>query len=424
MKKNQSEAKNHSKSNTSEQIAKFERKEVEFVIHAIRVLLKLAIVVALILSKSQHLYLLIVLLLVSELVNQVIFYLSKKKPSLKGRLQYVYIASSITAIAAVAHFANWALNDFYLVFLVHIASSTYIFGFVAGIASSIVSAMAYGLLLFSSQAPIWLYLRLPLLAMIILRLLLDRRRYEKIHQFLIYVLDVEKAKQDFIAIASHNLRTPVAAIRGYLEILTRGDEGDLNKSQLSIANKILSNNQELSKLTEQLLQISILETGEEANLLLQPSQINVVVKDVVDKMMPAAKEKGLKLVFKPKSFLPMVNIDVQKIQAVMSNLVDNAVKYTEKGGVTVKTEKKDDFVIISVVDTGVGIPEKELPKIFNKFYRAGNILIYNKTGVGLGLFLGQRIVDLHGGKITVSSQRGKGSTFNVFLPIIKGEVIK
>ena len=233
-------------------------------------------------------------------------------------------------------------------------------------------------------------------------------------------MNIEKAKGDFISIASHNLRTPVAAIYGYIDLLLRGDTGKLGQEQSDYVKKIKNNNTELERLTEQLLQISILEVGKEVNLFKQPSQIEVIIEGVVDNFAPVASAKGVEIVFKKENYLlSLVDIDVEKIKAVILNLIDNAVKYTDKGKVEIKAKEEGDFIAVSVTDTGSGISKEDLPKLFTKFFRSGNILVYNKVGTGLGLYLGKKIVELHGGSIRVESVEGVGSTFIFTIPIAK-----
>lgn len=390
------------------------------IVHAIRILVKVGIAAALFFSSNPYAVLLTIWLFLSEALDQLSLMLVKKKPSAKGAVEIFYTLNSIAVISGIAYFAKWSLNDYYLVYLIHISSSTLAYGVRLGFISSILSLVTYSTLLFANNAPLAAYFRLPLLSVIVLRLLTSHARYETSTSTLSNILGIEKSKQDFIAIASHNLRTPVAAIYGYIDLLLRGDVGGLNDKQTTYLKRIKSNNQELEKLTEQLLQISILEVGKETNLLKQPTQIEIIISDIVDKMIPVAQTKGLSLNFqKPEILLPLVNIDVEKIKSVILNLVDNAIKYTQKGNILITVKQDGNFIYISVKDTGVGIAKEELPKLFGKFYRSGNILVYNQIGVGLGLYLGKKIVELLGGNITVESTLGQGSTFTLALPIIK-----
>ncbi|MFH0937395.1 MAG: HAMP domain-containing sensor histidine kinase [Candidatus Daviesbacteria bacterium] len=401
-----------------------QNRSVEIVVHAIRILVKIGIACALLLSHNSFAIPLIVWLFISEIIDQTLTYSVKIKPGLKSTLSVFYVLNSILVISGIALLAKWSLNDFYLVYLIHISSATLAYGIKTGLLSFIASFIAYTALLVANQAPLEVYIRLPLLSILVLRLSMSQGRYETTSSVLSNLLDVEKSKQDFIGIASHNLRTPVAAIYGYIEVLLRGDVGDLNGEQKGYIEKIRSNNQELEKLTEQLLQISILEIGRELNLLKQPSQIEVMIEDMVEKMIPMAQTKGLTLSFQRENgLLPLVDIDVEKIKSVLLNLIDNAIKYTEKGSITVMAVKQGDYIKVAVKDTGVGISPVDLPKLFTKFYRSGNILVYNKIGLGLGLYLGKQILELHGGKIELESVEGQGSVFSFTLPILKEDIL-
>lgn len=417
---------NKSKQHVTQDISKeLKAKQVGVAVHALRIVLKLGIIAGLFLNNAPYAAYLSVYLTIGEILDQISLYLIKIKPSLTKQVQVFYVINSILAISIIGYVAGWVLNDYYLIYIIHVSSATLAYGTKIGLFSFILSTVSYGFLLFVNQAPIQTYIRLPLLSIVILRVLITQNWYEKIDRALANVLNIEKTKQDFIAIASHNLRTPVAAIYGYIEMLLRGDKGFLNKEQTTYIERIKNNNDEMEKLTEQLLQISILEIGKEVNLFKQHSQIEVVIEDLVEKFTPVAQEKGLELRFQKKEgMLPLVYIDVEKIKAVLVNLIDNAVKYTEKGNIVITALEKEKYIVISVKDTGVGIAKAELPNIFTKFYRSGNILVYNKIGLGLGLYLGKQIVELHGGTMTAQSIEGEGATFSFTIPIAKQDLLQ
>lgn len=402
-----------------------EKESEGVIVHAIRITTKLGIALALFFTNNPNALPLALYLGISEILDQISLDLTRTNLNLKKYVGLFYACNSVAAISVITYFANWSLTDFYLIYLVHISSSTLAYGFQNGLLSFILSIFSYSFLLFINQAPLLMYLRFPIMAILVLRLLVSQKNYEKTNRTLNAVLGIEKSKKDFIALASHNLRTPVAAIYGYIDFLLRGDAGSLNEAQADFIRKIRTNNKELEKLTEQLLEISILEVNKEVDLIRQQSQIEVLIEDVVKEHEIMAREKGLILTFQRQDgLLPLVNIDVEKIKSVLSNIIDNAVKYTEKGSVTINAFQKGDYIVISVKDTGIGIAKEELPKIFTKFYRSGNVLIYNKTGVGLGLYLGKQIVELHGGKLTVESVLSEGSSFSLMLPIIKEEMLQ
>src|SRR3989338_690788 len=400
-------------------------KRDRLVVHIVRVLVKLGIVLTLVLSNSPNYLVLSIYLVVTEVLDQFSIYFSRLNPKFKRWIGYFYALNSVAVISAIAYFAQWTLNDFYLVYLVHISSSTLAYGFSNGLLSFILSVFTYSSLLFANNAPFYIYVRLPLMSILVLRLLMNQKWYEKIRDTLAYMMDVERSKQDFIGLASHNLRTPVAAIYGYIDLLLRGDVGQLTHEQTSFLEKIKGNNQELEKMTEQLLQISILEVNHEVNLMKQPTQIETIIEDAVVRYEPQAKSKSITLTFQKSTIpLPLTYIDVEKVKSVILNLIDNAIKYTEKGGVTVSANLVNDNIIVGIKDTGVGISPEDLPKVFNKFFRSGSILVYNQTGVGLGLYLGKKIIELHKGTVTVESVLNQGSTFTISLPVGKEDVLE
>ncbi|MBU0708492.1 HAMP domain-containing histidine kinase [Patescibacteria group bacterium] len=395
-------------------------KSVELVVCLVRILVRFILVAALFWSKNIYAIPLTAYLFVSEMGDCLTIYLAKTKPEFKEILGILHVLNATSVTLVISLLTGWVFNDFYLVFLINIVSASLAYGLITSMTSAILSISTYSTLLYIYHAPLTLYLRLPLLTSVAILILIDGVRYQNITSYLTHVLSIEKAKQDFIAIASHNLRTPVAAIYGYIELLLSGDTGPLNEDQSSCIDKIKRNNRELEQLSEQVLQISILALGEAANLFKQPSQVGVIIEDVIHNVTSRAQKKGLKLTYlKPNYILPLVDIDIEKITAVLNNLVDNAIKYTETGKVTVAAKNEGGYVVISVIDTGIGIPKADLPKIFSQFYRAGNILVYNQPGLGLGLYLGKRIVDLHNGRITVTSMEGVGTTLTLSLPVTR-----
>lgn len=394
----------------------------EIIVHAVRIVVKISMIIILIWSQSPNAFSLSLYIVISEIIEQINLYIMKIKPGFKNIVKIFYVLNSVTVISIVAFFANWVLNDFYLIYLIHISSATVGYGYRMGLFSFTLSILCYSYLLFINNAPFETYIRLPLLSVLAFRLFVSQNRFEKTSNFLQNVLNVEKSKQDFIALASHNLRTPVAAIYGYIDLILRKSTGQLNDQQTLFINRIKSNNQELEKITESLLQISIFEIGKEINLFRQPSQTEVLIEDIVEQFSSVAKAKDLELVFnKQPGLVPLVDIDVEKIKSVLSNLIDNGLKYTEKGGVYISLAVEQKFIAVSVKDTGVGIPKEELSKVFNKFYRSGNILVYNQIGTGLGLYLGKQIIEKHGGKITVNSVVGQGTIFTIYLPIVEDQ---
>lgn len=233
-----------------------------------------------------------------------------------------------------------------------------------------------------------------------------------------HLKQLDKAKSEFVSIASHQLRTPMTGIRGYLSMMVSGDFGRIPKEIKQLLEKLLDASQKMIQLINLFLDVSKIESG---NLQLSrgPHQIEEIINRAIEVLGKIAKDKKLKLTFKkPAKPLPTMQID-DKVFDVVSNLIDNAIKYTEKGSITVTAEKIDGDIKVSVKDTGRGIPPDEAKNLFNKFVRGYGIAQVNPDGSGLGLYVARRLTEAHGGKIWVESEgTGKGSTFAFTIPIV------
>ncbi len=223
----------------------------------------------------------------------------------------------------------------------------------------------------------------------------------------------EQLRRNLIADVAHELRTPLSNIKGYLEAIR---DGVMEPDDTTIR----SLNEEaalLSQLVNELQELSLAEAGE-LKLVYQAEDIIELVKQAIDPWQPQSKIKGISLYLNLPDSLPLVNIDWQRINQVMHNLLENAVAHTSKGGsITVAAIRQGDWVEVSVSDTGEGIPAADLPNIFERFYRVDRSRARATGGSGLGLTIAKRLVEAHGGKITVSSQLGKGSRFSFTVPI-------
>ena len=239
---------------------------------------------------------------------------------------------------------------------------------------------------------------------------------------------LDKAKSEFISIASHQLRTPLTSIKGFGSLLLEGTYGPLPDTQRNALEKIYISNERLIQLVEDLLNISRMEAGR-MEFDFQEAQIEDLVQEAADTLELSAKAKKLYLHWqKPSVALPKLKIDITKIKEVISNMVDNAIKYTQKGGVTVRAERGSFFdhetreqknvIRVSVSDTGIGMDKDELENIFNKFERGKDVSHYHTDGTGLGMYVGKKMVEAHHGKIWAESPgKGKGSRFVLELPV-------
>jgi len=170
-------------------------------------------------------------------------------------------------------------------------------------------------------------------------------------------------------------------------------------------------------MVKNLLDLSKIESGEIIQYK-EPVNLNVSISKVIDMMLPLAMEKGISLEFKPHEPLPFIDADVNNMEGIFTNLISNAVKYTNQGGkVMVRSRVKGGYIQVDVADTGIGIAREDLPKIFDRFYRVKTEQTRKVVGSGLGLSIVKGIIEAHFGSIEVESEPGKGTTFSVFLPI-------
>lgn len=233
---------------------------------------------------------------------------------------------------------------------------------------------------------------------------------------------LDQAKSDFISIASHQLRTPLTSIKGFISLILEGSYGLIPGDVQNILNKVYLSNERLIHLVEDLLNISRIESGR-LQFHIEDCDIAELLRDVVDMFVLRAREKGLKLSFlSHNEALLKIKTDGQKVREVISNLVDNAIKYSEKGEITVVLERIEERVRISIKDEGIGIESEEIGYLFQKFARGKGMGQIHTNGTGLGLYVGKNLIEALGGSIYVSSQgRGKGSTFFVELPIYSSD---
>ncbi|MDB5178634.1 MAG: Sensor protein resE [Patescibacteria group bacterium] len=231
-----------------------------------------------------------------------------------------------------------------------------------------------------------------------------------------HLKELDHAKDEFISMASHQLRTPLTTIKGYLSMLLEGDAGKLTKPQKEFVDYAFGSSERMVNLISDLLNVSRLSAG---RFLIQtkPTDMVQMIADEVRQLGSHAKAKGIQLVFdKPAEPLPPAEIDDNKTRQVIMNFIDNAIYYTQKGEVRVTLEQSGDSVRLEVRDTGIGVPEKAKRKLFSKFFRADNAQIVRPDGTGLGLYLAKRVIEDQGGTIIFSSIEGKGSTFGFELP--------
>ena len=237
--------------------------------------------------------------------------------------------------------------------------------------------------------------------------------------------NVSEAKTDFLANVSHELRTPMTAILGFSEMLVGGEDGPLNPRQHADVTTILSNSRRLLELIDDLIGISRIESNR-LELAILPVELQPLLSGVVEELRALAGAKGIQLTFESLAEPVILDADEARLHEVFVNLVSNAIKFTRPGGTVrvqaaleVGPEPGDVQVRIDVVDTGIGIPEDEHERIFEKFHRIGGP---EYAGTGLGLAIARAFVVRHGGSVAVESTVGLGSRFSVVLPLARTAV--
>ena len=225
--------------------------------------------------------------------------------------------------------------------------------------------------------------------------------------------ELERLKTDFIAITSHELRTPLGLILGHATFL-RELVGDEYVSQLDA---IVKNASRLKEIVENLSSVDNVQTGA-ARVRNHRVSLAKIAEDVVLTFQDDAKSRNITLKSEAGDSEHSIDADGVKINIALSNLVKNALYFTDSGGtVTIKAEEEGDYMKVSVTDTGIGIPARDLSKLFDRFYQVESHLTRKHGGMGLGLSVAKSMIELHGGRIWVESEEGKGSTFTFLLPI-------
>lgn len=245
------------------------------------------------------------------------------------------------------------------------------------------------------------------------RLIIENRRSWEYFQKNRLLTQVEELKTNFLSMMSHDLRTPIARIQGMTEVVLN-DSTPLSKRQSEALENVQKSSQELLDFVSSILNLGRIES-KELQLAMKSKDPNSLLNEILSKCDHLAKHKNIQIVAELEPLFS-VRMDVDLIRQVFTNLIENAIKYSpENSRILVSSEESDDAVIIQVADQGMGIPEDELPHIFDKFYRSKNAKSSTIKGSGLGLYLAKYFVELHNGTISVDSRPGVGSTFTVSL---------
>ena len=248
----------------------------------------------------------------------------------------------------------------------------------------------------------------------------ERKKIEELRLENERLISASKARSEFLTIMSHELRTPLTSVIGYSIILEGKTQGELNEKQRYFVDNILKSSKHLLDLINNFLELAKAEAGKQEMVFEEIS-----VHDVINEIFRLIKEEAmghdivLKKKFDPE--IQYIQADRRALKQILFNLLSNAIKFSKKEGgiITVSTKKENDFVKISVADTGIGIKEEDLPRLFRKFEQLDSGISRKYEGTGLGLAITKQLVDMHGGKIRVESKYGQGSDFIFLLPIGK-----
>lgn len=242
---------------------------------------------------------------------------------------------------------------------------------------------------------------------------------------------LDETKDEFISMASHQLRTPLTSVKGYVSMVLEGDAGKLNPMQQKLLEQSFTSSQRMVYLIADLLNLSRLRTGKFV-IENHPSNLADVIEGEVEQLKATATARNLKLTYKKPDNFPTLMLDETKIRQVIMNFVDNAIYYTPSAGkIEIGLVDKDSSVEFTVNDNGIGIPSSEQHHLFNKFFRAKNAQKARPDGTGLGLFMAKKVIVAQGGALIFNSKEGKGSTFGfsfskdkLKVPVINAEPIK
>ena len=228
----------------------------------------------------------------------------------------------------------------------------------------------------------------------------------------------ERAKAEFVSVASHQLRTPLTGIKWFSELLLKGRAGNLSVDQKDYVQQIFDSNDRMIRLVDDLLDVSHMDESGRFKLVIQPEEFSEIVKDVVSEQQLLADGKKIKIAVGAACLKKIkIKVDKSKIEQALQNILNNAIKYSPIGStINFDCKKEKDVFICSIKDSGIGIPEYQQYRMFEKFFRADNV-ISTGSGTGLGMYISKYVVAGHGGKIWFESKEDKGTTFYVSLPI-------
>ncbi len=232
---------------------------------------------------------------------------------------------------------------------------------------------------------------------------------------IVELTDANKYKDEFVYLTTHELKTPITVIRGYIDLLMQDKENHFSDKSRDVLTRLVNHTNCLAVIVEELLDVSRIETGK-VNVNIATFDLDELIMNVIDDLKVNAAQKGVVLKYANHDGIKLAT-DKDRLREVLINLIDNAIKYSKQNGVVVLSSRLNGKKVeISVKDSGIGIPIEDQPKIFQKFFRAKNVYQFATQGSGLGLYIVYRLVDLLRGYVQFSSEENKGTTFRIQLP--------
>jgi len=228
---------------------------------------------------------------------------------------------------------------------------------------------------------------------------------------------IDEATKEFISMASHQLRTPLTSIKGYLDMMLEGDLGKITPTQRAVLREAFSSSERMVRLINDFLNVSRLQTGK-FNIDKQETDVAQILRDEVALLKVVADQRSVEMDLKIDKKVPLITADSEKIRQVMLNMIDNAIYYSNPHKKVIISLKNNNGAIeFTVKDSGIGVPKSEQANLFGKFFRGTNARKKRPDGTGVGLFLARKVILSHDGEMIFESEEGKGSTFGFKLPV-------
>jgi two-component system NtrC family sensor kinase len=234
-------------------------------------------------------------------------------------------------------------------------------------------------------------------------------------QDITHLKELDRIKSEFVTTVSHDLRSPLTSILGYIELVERA--GEINQQQREFIDRVQSNVQQISLMISDLLDLGRIEAGLDTTK--EKTSVEQIVREAFEGIVDLADAEEITIELEIQGEIGKVFGDPIRLRQMINNLLDNALKYTPSGGtISFRTKTEEGQIILEVVDSGPGIPESDLPKLFDRFFRGSNIPD-DVPGTGLGLAIVKSILDNHNGRVWVETKEGEGSSFTVVLPAVE-----